>query len=79
VAKELENEIDSADALAETILRVTARSIEAGEIDAEDAGVAYLAVAVRLLSVCSPQKIVARILRANADIVEREAPDSQLN
>ena len=79
MAKELENEIDSTDALAETILRVTARSIEAGEIDVEDAGVAYLAVAVRLLSVCSPQETVAKILRANADVVEREAPDFGLN
>ena len=79
MATELENEIDSTDALVETILRVTARSIEAGEIEVEDAGVAYLAVAVRLLSVCSPQETVAKILRANADVVEREAADSIFN
>ena len=76
---ELEKKIDSADALADTILQTTARSIEAGEIDVEDAGVAYLAVAVRLLSICSPQATVASILRANADVVDGEGPDSIFN
>jgi hypothetical protein len=71
----LELQIDEADALAKTILRVTNQSIEAGEIKIEDAGVAYLAVAVRLLASCSPNETVVNILRANAEIVEHLIPD----
>jgi hypothetical protein len=70
MATDLDSRIDDADALADTIMRVTSQSIKAGEINAEDAGVAYLAVAVRLLASCSPQQTVARILRRNAEIVE---------
>ena len=69
---ELEETIDEADALADRILRVTVQSIEAGEIEAADAGVAYLAVAVRILALCSPHETIIEILRANADVVERE-------
>ena len=79
---ELESRIDASDALADRILHATVQCIESGEIEAEDAGIAYLAVAVQLLAQCSPHETVARILRANADVVEREmlAPDgTQVN
>ena len=78
MATDLETQIDEAGDLADTIMRVTSQSIEAGEIKIEDAGVAYLAVAVRLLASCSPQETVAQILRRNAELVEK-APSKNIS